>query len=70
LLSEPRREIKAKSGKSLSRFFPEVLDNLRALPTQQLVLDGELVIPVEGNLSFDAADAPPSSRESYSPVGA
>jgi ATP-dependent DNA ligase len=23
-------EIKAKSGKSLSRFFPEVLDNLRA----------------------------------------
>ena len=25
-------EIKAKSGKSLSRFFPEVLDNLAALP--------------------------------------
>lgn len=47
-------EIKSKSGKSLSRFFPEVLDNLRALPTQQFVLDGELVIPVEGNLSFDA----------------
>jgi ATP-dependent DNA ligase len=47
-------EIKAKSGKSLSRFFPEVLDNLRALPTPQFVLDGELVIPVEGNLSFDA----------------
>ena len=47
-------EIKAKSGKSLARFFPEVLSNLRALPTQHFVLDGELVIPVEGNLSFDA----------------
>jgi ATP-dependent DNA ligase len=47
-------EIKAKSGKSLSRFFPEVLENLRALPAKQFVLDGELVIPVEGELSFDA----------------
>src|SRR5438132_1590523 len=47
-------EIKAKSGKSLSRFFPEVLGNLRAPSTRQFVLDGELVIPVDGNLSFDA----------------
>jgi ATP-dependent DNA ligase len=47
-------EIKAKSGKSLSRFFPEVLENLRGLPAQQFVLDGELVIPIEGSLSFDA----------------
>lgn len=47
-------EIKAKSGKSLSRFFPEVLENLLALPSQQFVLDGELVIPVESELSFDA----------------
>ena len=47
-------EIKAKSGKSLSRFFPEVLGNLRAPSTQQFVLDGELVVPVGGNLCFDA----------------
>jgi len=47
-------EIKAKSGKSLSRFFPEVLANLGALAAQHFVLDGELVIPVEGSLSFDA----------------
>jgi ATP-dependent DNA ligase len=47
-------EIKAKSGKSLSRFFPEVLTNLRALPHAHFVLDGELVIPVDGELSFDA----------------
>jgi ATP-dependent DNA ligase len=47
-------EIKAKSGKSLSRFFPEVLVKLRALPHSHFVLDGELVIPVDGELSFDA----------------
>jgi len=47
-------EIKAKSGKSLSRFFPEVLANLRALPHTNFVLDGELVIPIDGELSFDA----------------
>ena len=47
-------EIKAKSGKSLSRFFPEVLENLRPSPPKTFVLDGELVIPVDGALSFDA----------------
>ena len=47
-------EIKAKSGKSLSRFFPEVLENLRALGAKTFVLDGELVIPFNGGLSFDA----------------
>jgi ATP-dependent DNA ligase len=47
-------EIKAKSGKSLSRFFPEVLENLRAVSAKTFVLDGELVIPVDGALSFDA----------------
>ncbi len=47
-------EIKAKSGKSLSRFFPEVLSHLRALKEKTFVLDGELVIPVNGELSFDA----------------
>jgi ATP-dependent DNA ligase len=47
-------EIKAKSGKSLSRFFPEVLENLRAVSPKIFVLDGELVIPVDGALSFDA----------------
>jgi ATP-dependent DNA ligase len=47
-------EIKAKSGKSLSRFFPEVLETLRAVSAKSFVLDGELVIPVDGALSFDA----------------
>ncbi len=47
-------EMTAKSGKSLSRFFPEVLDNLRAVPEQHFVLDCELVIDICGRPSFDA----------------
>jgi ATP-dependent DNA ligase len=47
-------EIKAKSGKSLSRFFPEVVAYLGALSQMSFVLDGELVLPVDGALSFDA----------------
>jgi ATP-dependent DNA ligase len=47
-------ELKAKSGKSLSRFFPEVADRLRALAPKTFVIDGELVIGIEGKPSFDA----------------
>jgi len=50
-------EIKAKSGKSLARFFPEVLDNLRRLRPPAFVLDGELTIARHGALSFDALQA-------------
>jgi ATP-dependent DNA ligase len=50
-------EIKAKSGKSLARFFPELLDNLRALRPGAFVLDGELTIAHDGALSFDALQA-------------
>jgi len=47
-------EIKARSGKSLSRFFPEVLANLAASCWREFVLDGELVIPIDGGLPFEA----------------
>ena len=50
----PEVELRAKSGKPLGRYFPEVLAMLRSLPVQQFVLDGELAIPLGGTLSFDA----------------
>lgn len=46
-------ELMAKSGKPLTRYFPEVAAALAALPGDW-VLDGELVIPVGTVLSFDA----------------
>jgi ATP-dependent DNA ligase len=47
-------EMKAKSGKSLSRYFPEVVEMLRTLPRGDFILDGELVIPEGNTVSFDA----------------
>jgi ATP-dependent DNA ligase len=47
-------ELKSKSGKSLTRYFPDVVAALAALPPRRFVVDGELTISVEGELSFDA----------------
>lgn len=47
-------ELRAKSGKSLSRYFPEMVAALRHLPARRFVLDGELAIPEGDSLSFDA----------------
>ena len=47
-------DLRAKSGKSLARFFPEMAAAIRARPEAGFVLDGELVIPLDGTLSFSA----------------
>jgi ATP-dependent DNA ligase len=47
-------ELIGKSGKSLARFFPEVVANLQAHSTRRFILDGELAIPQGNALSFDA----------------
>jgi ATP-dependent DNA ligase len=49
----PEIALKAKSGKPLGRYFPEVEDFLLKLETRQFVIDGELVIPRGDSLSFD-----------------
>src|SRR5881394_1753077 len=45
--------LQSKAGQPLARYFPDVVDSLTKLPQQQFVLDGELVIPVGGALSFN-----------------
>ena len=47
-------ELRAKSGKPLGRYFPEMAAVLRRLEPSRFVLDGELVIPVGETFSFDA----------------
>src|SRR5918998_778987 len=47
-------DMRAKSGKPLARYFPEVVALLRRLPQERFVIDGELAIPVGDSLSFDA----------------
>jgi len=45
--------LQSKNGQPLARYFPDVAANVAKLPQQQFVLDGELVIPIGGALSFD-----------------
>jgi ATP-dependent DNA ligase len=45
--------IQSKAGKPLGRYFPDVVESLAALEAKRFVLDGEIVIPVNGRLSFD-----------------
>ena len=47
-------ELLGKSGKPLGRYFPEIVALLRALPVERFGVDGELVVDVDGRLSFDA----------------
>ena len=47
-------ELQSKAEKPLGRYFPEVVESARALPADRFVLDGELIIPVGGVLSFEA----------------
>ena len=45
--------LQSKSGQPLGRYFPDVVDALKDLPSKHFVVDGELAIPVDGALSFD-----------------
>ena len=49
----PRIDLQSKSGKPLTRYFPELVAALSTAKATQFVLDGEIVIPVDGALSFD-----------------
>jgi ATP-dependent DNA ligase len=47
-------ELQSKSGRSLTRYFPELADALRELSDPRFVLDGEIAVPADGAFSFDA----------------
>ncbi|MBZ9965792.1 ATP-dependent DNA ligase [Mesorhizobium sp. BR1-1-2] len=47
-------DIRAKSGKPLARYFPELVEFLRDLSGTQIVIDGEILIECCGEYSFDA----------------
>jgi ATP-dependent DNA ligase len=46
-------ELGSRNEKPLTRYFPELLDPLRAALPEKAVLDGELVIATERGLDFD-----------------
>lgn len=47
-------ELGSRTGKSLSRYFPEVVEAVRERLPERCVLDGEIVIARAGHLDFDA----------------
>lgn len=48
-----RIALQSKSGQSLTRYFPELVEALDALSPERFVLDGEIVILRDGHLQFD-----------------
>ena len=46
-------KLQSKSGQPLERYFPELVEALLDLEAKRFVLDGEIIVPVDGALSFD-----------------
>jgi ATP-dependent DNA ligase len=47
-------DLRAKSGKPLARYFPEMVEAVRSAKADNFVLDGELTVPLGDTLSFGA----------------
>ena len=51
--NEEQVELRSKAGQPLGRYFPDVVEAVAKLKASEFVLDGELVIQVGDQLSFD-----------------
>jgi ATP-dependent DNA ligase len=47
-------DLRSRNQRPLARYFPEIVEALLALPSQELALDGELVVATPGGLDFQA----------------
>ena len=45
--------LQSRTGKEMNRYFPEVVDQVRAMAPQRAVLDGEVIVVVDGVQEFD-----------------
>jgi ATP-dependent DNA ligase len=48
-----RVELQSRGGKPMNRYFPEVEEQLLAMPADRVVIDGEMVVTVDGVQEFD-----------------
>src|SRR4051794_17851200 len=46
-------QLQSRNGRPMNRYFPEVVEQVGKLPAERLVLDGELVVVVDGAQEFD-----------------
>jgi ATP-dependent DNA ligase len=45
--------LQSRNGRPMNRYFPDVVEQVKKLPAKRLVLDGEMVVTVEGVQEFD-----------------
>ena len=45
--------LQSRGGKPMNRYFPDVVKLVEVMPADQVVLDGEMVIEVDGVQEFD-----------------
>jgi ATP-dependent DNA ligase len=46
-------QLQSRNGRPMNRYFPEVVEQVLALPGRRLVLDGEMIVVVDGIQEFD-----------------
>ena len=46
-------QLQSRNGRPMNRYFPDVVEQVRQLPAKRLVLDGEMVVVVDGVQEFD-----------------
>jgi len=47
-------DLRAKSGKPLARYFPDIVERVSAMQADNFVIDGEIIIVDQGKLAFEA----------------
>jgi ATP-dependent DNA ligase len=45
--------LQSRNGRPMNRYFPDVVEQVLALPHERLVLDGEMIVVVDGVQEFD-----------------
>ena len=45
--------LQSRGGKPMNRYFPDVVEQVAAVPEERVVLDGEIVVEVDGVQEFD-----------------
>jgi ATP-dependent DNA ligase len=46
-------QLQSRNGRPMNRYFPDVVEQVLALPQERLVLDGEMMVVVDGVQEFD-----------------
>jgi ATP-dependent DNA ligase len=49
----PDVQLQSRNGRPMNRYFPDVVEQVLQLPAERLVLDGEMIVMVDGIQEFD-----------------